>query len=40
MEKTEFVSLEGFVDDKYLSKKATSLTKDEDHQQFMDDLGI
>lgn len=40
MEKTEFVSLDGFVDEKYLSKKDTGLSKDEDHQQFMDDLGI
>jgi chemotaxis protein CheY-P-specific phosphatase CheC len=40
MEKTEFVSLDGFVDEKYLSKKDTGLSKDENHQQFMDDLGI
>jgi len=40
MEKTEFASLDGLVDAKYLSSKDLNLTKDEDNQRFMDDLGI
>ncbi len=40
IEKTEFARIDDLVDEKYLSNKDISLSKDEDNQKFMDDLGI